>query len=84
MAPDLMSPLTDVSSMYGIGMFIDGALLAGGAVLEKPKDLAWRIGSARRAGSNLDRSIFGKWADVVIRGKLGAWSDSLASVIPWY
>jgi hypothetical protein len=66
MAPELMMPpLTDVSSMYGIGIFIDGALLAGGAaVLEKPKDLACRVGSARRAGSNLDRSMFGIWADV--------------------
>lgn len=75
MAPELMPPLTDVSSMYGIGMFIDGALLAGAAVLEKPKDLACRVGSARKAGSNLDRSMFGIWADVVTRGslKLGAW-----------
>lgn len=72
MAPELMPPLTDVSSIYGIGMFIDGALLAGVAVLEKPKDLACRIGSARRAGSNLDRSMFGKWADVLSREKLGA------------
>jgi hypothetical protein len=51
-----MLPLTEVSSIYGIGMFIDGAELD---VLEKPNDLACRIGSARRAGSNLDRSIFG-------------------------
>lgn len=72
MAPELMPPLTDVSSIYGIGMFIDGALLAGVAVLEKPKDLACRIGSARRAGSNLGRSMFGKWADVLSREKLGA------------
>jgi hypothetical protein len=73
MAPELKPPLTDVSSMYGIGMFIDGALLAGAAVLEKPKDLACRIDSARRAGSNLDRSMFGRWADALTRGKLGAW-----------
>lgn len=73
MAPELTPPLTDVSSMYGIGMFIDGALLAGAAVLEKPKNLACRVGTARRAGSNLDRSMFGRWADVVTRGKLGAW-----------
>lgn len=52
-----MPPLTEVSSMYGIGMFIDGEVLAGLAVLEKPKDLAWRMGSARRLGSNRDRNI---------------------------
>lgn len=74
MAPELMPPLTDVSSIYGIGMFIDGALLTGEAVLEKPNDLACRIGSARRAGSSLDRSMFGIWADTSTRGKLGAWS----------
>ncbi|KAF3066693.1 hypothetical protein CFAM422_008912 [Trichoderma lentiforme] len=53
----LMPPLTEVSSMYGIGMFIDGEVLAGLVVLEKPNDLAWRMGSARRLGSNRDRNI---------------------------
>lgn len=56
-ATALMPPLTDVSSIYGIGMFIDGEVLVGLAVLEKPNDLAWRMGSARRLGSNLDRNI---------------------------
>lgn len=49
-----MLPLTEVSSMYGMGMFIDGEELA---VLEKPNDLACRTGSDRTAGTNLDRSI---------------------------
>lgn len=49
-----MPPLTEVSSIYGMGMFIDGEVLA---VLEKPNNLAWRMGSARRLGSNLDRNI---------------------------
>lgn len=53
-ATALMPPLTEVSSMYGIGMFIDGEVLA---ELEKPKDLAWRMGSALRLGSNRDRNI---------------------------
>lgn len=54
MATELMLPLTDVSSMYGMGMFIEGAELA---ELEKPKDRAWRIGSARSRGNNLGRNI---------------------------
>ncbi|OTA03032.1 hypothetical protein A9Z42_0034690 [Trichoderma parareesei] len=53
-ATELKLPLTDVSSMYGMGMFIDGAELD---ELEKPKDRAWRIGSARRRGNNLDRNM---------------------------
>lgn len=56
-ATALMPPLTEVSSIYGIGMFIDGEVLAGLAVLEKPNDLAWRMGSALRLGSNRDRNI---------------------------
>lgn len=49
-----MPPLTEVSSMYGIGMFIDGEVVT---ELEKPNDLAWQMGSALRLGSNRDRSI---------------------------
>ncbi|UKZ83862.1 hypothetical protein TrVFT333_011676 [Trichoderma virens FT-333] len=37
-----MPPLTEVSSIYGIGMFIDGEVLV---ELEKPNDLARRIGA---------------------------------------
>lgn len=85
MAPELMPPLTDVSSIYGIGMFIVGALLAGVAVLEKPNDLACRIGSARRAGSNLGRSMFGNWPVILTTESLEfGGGDSLAPVIPWY
>lgn len=57
--------LTDVSSMYGMGMLAEGGTEgdadAGDAELEKPKALTCCLDTARKARIDLGRSIMLMW-----------------------